>query len=139
MTKLLAIIKRLPVLSHLLLYLWQKRHNGDKVKFWFSSHISYRCKFEGMNMVAQKSSYFGSMGYGSYVGHECNVSADIGRFTSVGPHCTFINGQHAYKAPMFQHLHCSSRCLIIVIHKIRRLLKNRRLMSFAIMTKRNNL
>lgn len=54
MTKLLAIIKRLPVLSHLLLYLWQKRHNGDKVKFWFSSHISYRCKFEGMNMVAQK-------------------------------------------------------------------------------------
>ena len=89
----------MPVLSHLLLYLWQKRHNGKKIKFWYSTHISYRCKFEGMNMVAQKSSYFGSMGYGSYVGHECNVSADIGRFTSVGPHCTFINGQHAYKTP----------------------------------------
>lgn len=93
------MLKNTPFLSKLLLYLWQKKHNGDKVKFWYSTHLSYRCKFEGMNMVAQNSSYFGSMGYGSYVGHECNVSADIGRFTSVGPHCTFINGQHAYKAP----------------------------------------
>jgi len=82
-----------------LLYLWQKWHNRDKVKFWYSTHISYRCQFEGMNMVAQHSSYYGNMGYGSYVGHECNVSADIGRFTSVGPRCTFINGQHAYKSP----------------------------------------
>ncbi len=89
----------MPSLQKLLLYIWQKCHNADKVKFWYSTHISHRCQFEGMNMVAQHSSYYGNMGYGSYVGHECNVSADIGRFTSVGPRCTFINGLHAYKAP----------------------------------------
>ena len=99
MTKLLAIIKRLPVLSHLLLYLWQKRHNGKKVKFWYSTHISYRCKFEGMNMVGQHTDFFGSLGYGSYIGGDGMVSAEVGRFTSIGPNCRYINATHAYKAP----------------------------------------
>lgn len=99
MTKILAIIKRLPVLSHLLLYLWQKRHNGDKVKFWYSTHISYRCKFEGMNMVGPRTSFFGSLGYGSYVGGNGLVSAEIGRFSSIGPNCRYINATHAYKTP----------------------------------------
>ena len=99
MTKLLAIIKKLPVLSHLLLYLWQKRHNGDKVKFWYSTHISYRCGFEGMNMVGPHTDFFGSLGYGSYIGGGGMVSAEVGRFTSIGPNCRYINATHAYKAP----------------------------------------
>lgn len=99
MTKLLAIIKRLPVLSHLLLYLWQKRHNGKKVKFCYSTHISYRCGFEGMNMVGPHTDFFGSLGYGSYIGGGGIVSAEVGRFTSIGPNCRYINATHAYKAP----------------------------------------
>lgn len=99
MTKLLAIIKRLPVLSYLLLYLWQKRHNGKKVKFCYSTHISYRCGFEGMNMVGPHTDFFGSLGYGSYIGGGGMVSAEVGRFTSIGPNCRYINATHAYKAP----------------------------------------
>ena len=99
MTKLLAIIKKLPVLSHLLLYLWQKRHNGKKVKFWYSTHISYRCGFEGMNMVGPHTDFFGFLGYGSYIGGDGIVSAEVGRFTSIGPNCRYINATHAYKAP----------------------------------------
>lgn len=99
MTKLLAIIKRLPVLSRLLLYLWQKRHNGKKVKFWYSTSISSKCKFEGMNHVGKHSFYYGHMGYGSSVGGESLVSADIGRFTSLAPRCNFINSTHPYKSP----------------------------------------
>lgn len=99
MTKLLAIIKKLPVLSHLLLYLWQKRHNGKKVKFCYSTHISYRCGFEGMNMVGPHTDFFGSLGYGSYIGGYGMVSAEVGRFTSIGPNCRYINATHAYKAP----------------------------------------
>lgn len=99
MTKLLAIIKKLPVLSNLLLYLWQKRHNGKKVKFWYSTHISYRCGFEGMNMVGPHTDFFGSLGYGSYIGGGGMVSAEVGRFTSIGPNCRYINATHAYKTP----------------------------------------
>lgn len=95
----LEVIKRIPVLSKFLLYLWQKKHNGDKVRFEYSTHISYRCKFEGMNMVGPRTSFFGSLGYGSYVGGNSLVSAEIGRFTSVGPHCKYINATHAYKSP----------------------------------------
>lgn len=99
MTKLLAIIKRLPVLSRLLLYFWQKRHNGQKVKFCYSTHISYRCRFEGMNMVGPHTDFFGSLGYGSYIGGGGMVSAEVGHFTSIGPNCRYINATHAYKAP----------------------------------------
>ncbi len=96
---LFSIIKKLPALNHFLLYLWQKCHNADKVKFWYSTHISHRCQFEGMNMVGKKTSFFGSLGYGSYVGDNGLVSADIGRFSSIGPNCSYINATHAYKAP----------------------------------------
>ena len=27
------------------------------------------------------------------------VSAEVGRFTSIGPNCRYINATHAYKAP----------------------------------------
>ena len=89
----------MPVLSHLLLYLWQKRHNGKKVKFCYSTHISYRCGFEGMNMVGPHTDFFGFLGYGSYIGGDGMVSAEVGRFTSIGPNCRYINATHAYKAP----------------------------------------
>ncbi len=93
------LIKKIPFVSQIALYVWQKWHNGDKVKFWYSTHISHRCQFEGMNMVGKKTSFFGSLGYGSYVGDNGLVSAEIGRFSSIGPNCSYINATHAYKAP----------------------------------------
>ena len=94
-----SLIKKNPILYKLSLYLWHKKYNGNKVKFWFSSHISYKCQFEGMNHVGKKSSYLGHMGYGSSIGGDSMVSADIGRFTSLAPCCNYINGIHPYKAP----------------------------------------
>ena len=96
---MLNAIKKIPFLYKLLLYLWQKKHNGDKVKFWYSTHISYRCRFEGLNLVGEQTSFFGSLGYGSYVGGGSLISAEIGRFTSIGPRCRYINATHAYKSP----------------------------------------
>ena len=96
---ILNLMKRIPFLYKLLLYLWQKKHNGEKVKFWYSTHIAHGCNFEGMNHVGKHSWYFGNMGYGSSVGGESSVSADIGRFTSLAPRCTYINASHPYKEP----------------------------------------
>ena len=50
-------------------------------------------------MVGEQTSFFGSLGYGSYVGGGSLVSAEIGRFTSIGPRCRYINATHAYKSP----------------------------------------
>lgn len=52
-----------------------------------------------MNHVGKHSFYYGNMGYGSSVGGESLVSANIGRFTSLGPRCIFINATHPYKSP----------------------------------------
>lgn len=93
------IIKNLPLLSGFLLYLWHKWHNGDKVRFCYSTHMSHRCEFEGLNVVGAKTSFFGKLGYGSYVGGNSLVSAEVGRFTSIGPYCTYINATHAYQKP----------------------------------------
>ena len=94
-----TLIKQIPFLHKILLYLWHKKHNGDKVKFWFSSHISYKCQFEGMNYVGKQSSYLGNMGLGSSIGEKSLISSDIGRFTSLAPNCTYINATHPYKPP----------------------------------------
>ena len=99
MVKFLAIIKNLPFINKLLLFLWQKWHNRKKVKFCYSTHIYYRCGFEGMNMVGPHTEFFGFLGYGSYIGGDGMVSAEVGRFTSIGPNCRYINATHAYKAP----------------------------------------
>ena len=95
----LKMIKKLPFLYKLLLFLWQKVHNGKNVKFWYSTHISYHCQFEGMNHVGKYSSFLGTMGYGSSIGWDSSVSADVGRFTSIGPRCDYINSSHPYKKP----------------------------------------
>lgn len=89
----------IPLLSSIALYLWHKWKNGSKVRFQFSSKISHRCRFEGKNEVGANTFFFGCMGYGSYIGGGSFVSAEIGRFTSIGPRCTYINATHAYREP----------------------------------------
>lgn len=91
--------KHIPLLSHTLLYLWQKWRNGQKVRFCYSTHLSHRCQFEGRNDVDPHTSFFGLLGYGSYIGGQSFVSAEIGRFTSIGPRCTYINATHTYREP----------------------------------------
>lgn len=82
-----------------LLYFYHKIKNRKLVKFWFSTYISSRSKFEGMNMVGRGAHFYGKMGYGTQVGDQCFLSADIGRFTSIGTRCTYTNATHPFKEP----------------------------------------
>ena len=50
-------------------------------------------------MVGPDTNFFGTLGYGSFVGGDCFLSAEVGRFTSIGPGCKYINATHAYKSP----------------------------------------
>lgn len=93
------ILKNCQFLRTPLLYLYHKHHNRHLVKFWYSSDISSRCQFEGKNMVGPRTSFFGKLGYGSFIGGGGLVSAEVGRFTSIGPNCKYINATHAYKSP----------------------------------------
>lgn len=92
-------LSRNPMIGKPLLYWYHKRKNGKLVRFWYSTHLSPRCVFEGMNIVSQKSSFYGVMGYGTYICENTNLNADIGRFTSIGPNVKVINATHPIKAP----------------------------------------
>lgn len=85
--------------KHFFLYLYHKRKNGNLVKFFLSSYISHRSKFEGLNMVGAHSSYYGNMGLGSYIGANTRLNADIGRFSSIGPNVRVVNATHPIKEP----------------------------------------
>ena len=84
---------------HFILYIYHKWNNGNKVKFPFSACMSHRCKCEGMNAIGNKSDYYGSMGRGSYISSDCHISADIGRFSSLGNRISQIVESHPYKEP----------------------------------------
>lgn len=86
-------------LSRLLLYLYHKHKNRHSVKFWYSTHLSHRSEFEGMNMVGAHSSFYGRMGYGTYISGNTHLNADIGRFCSIGPNVKVINATHPMKEP----------------------------------------
>ena len=98
-------------IRHLILYLYHKYKNHGKVRFPYSAQMSHRCEFEGMNVVWEHSSFNGRMGLGSYICSNSHISADIGRFSSLGNRITQITETHPYTepfvttSPMFFSLH----------------------------------
>lgn len=93
------LARRMPWLSRLLLYAYNRWRVGDRVRFFRSSRISHRSEFEGLNMVGRGSSYHGHMGLGSYIGGNTHLNADIGRFSSVANGVTCVNATHPMREP----------------------------------------
>ena len=69
------------------------------VKFPYSCKISINSKFEGANKLSSGTSFYGDMGYGSYMGSDSNASAKIGRFSSIGSGFKTAQGLHPYTYP----------------------------------------
>ena len=67
-----------------LLFLFNKYKN-KKVYIKLSCNIDKDTVFEGANTIYPRTSFSGRIGYGSYIGQDCNLNAYIGRFTSIAP------------------------------------------------------
>lgn len=76
---------------------WYRIHS--LVKYPLSSEISLSAEFEGSNRIGEHCVFNGSMGYGSYMGDMNNLTAKIGRFTSIGHNCSIFTGRHPYTYP----------------------------------------
>lgn len=96
---IMTFLRKHPIVGKPLLYYYNKRKYGKLVRFWYSTHLSPRSEFEGMNMVSPGSSFYGRMGYGTYIGGNTHLNADIGRFASIGPNVRVINATHPMKEP----------------------------------------
>ena len=69
------------------------------MRFNRSTSISAESAFEGANSIGNRSAFSGSMGYGTYIGTDCHVEANIGRFTSIGAELRIARGTHPLGAP----------------------------------------
>lgn len=98
-TKSLRIIIKL-ILSNALIRYWQTKFRfGADVDFFLSTRIGKLSKFEGANKIGRNSSFFGEMGFGSFIGWNSELTAKIGRFTSIAPWVRSNHGIHPVTYP----------------------------------------
>ncbi len=69
------------------------------VKLSISTDIGIHSTFEGMSKIHANTSFRGHLGYGSYIGCNCRLSAYIGRFTSISWNVISLEGTHPYTFP----------------------------------------
>lgn len=84
---------------HTLKYLFAKLKWRKQCIFDYSVCISTKSTFEGMNKIHSGATYAGNMGLGSYIGGDCHLRADVGRFTSIAPKVSCTDGVHPMEAP----------------------------------------
>ena len=65
----------------------------------FPAKVERGSVLEGRNAIGANSYYYGEMGFGSYIGEKCWVSADIGRFSCIANNVQTLSGTHPYKEP----------------------------------------
>lgn len=98
-TKFKFIKKMYFALKHYIKFLIVKFKNWNHLQLYSSCNVSLDSSFEGANKICSHSSFSGSMGYGSYIGPNCEITANIGRFTSIAPYVKTNRGIHPYTYP----------------------------------------
>lgn len=66
-------------------YFRNKWKYGKLVSFKYSVNIDNNSLFEGNNLIASRSYYSGKMGFGSYIGRDGFIEANVGKYCSIGP------------------------------------------------------
>lgn len=59
-----------------------------------TADVSYDTSFEGYNRIGNNSFYSGKIGYASYIGADCHITADIGKYTCIASNVLTAVGQH---------------------------------------------
>lgn len=67
---------------------------GKIVYFTLATDLSICSRMEGANRIGSESSFSGTLGYASYIGMNCNICADIGRYCSIASRVNVVNGKH---------------------------------------------
>lgn len=86
-------------LKSIIKYFLYKLKWHEKTKIKLGANVSLKSTFEGMSQVHKNTRFLGHLGYGSYIASYCELSANIGRFTSIAPHVRCNAGQHPYTEP----------------------------------------
>ncbi len=70
------------------------KYSSMGVKIDSKCKVSKRSTFEGSNHIGKNSFFDGHIGFGSYVGSNCNLNAKIGRYCSIADNVSIVVGAH---------------------------------------------
>lgn len=77
-----------------LAYYWKKYHKSG-VQWSEGVELGgFSTTFEGYNRLGHNTSFTGSLGRCSYMGADCKINADIGRYCSIASDVCTISGRH---------------------------------------------
>ena len=76
-------------------YVWLRiKLRNRKVSLGPRVKVAVSAEFEGQNRVGAGTFFSGKMGYASYMGENCYIVADIGRFCSIASRVVTVRGSH---------------------------------------------
>lgn len=67
---------------------------GRKVSFAAGTTLSVSNRYEGYNKIGKNSQFYGSIGKASYMGSDCRICAEIGRFCCIASGVVTAKGKH---------------------------------------------
>ncbi len=70
------------------------KYAGKQVRLDKGTQIPVTAAFGGYNRIGQNSQFSGSLGYASYIGENCVIRADIGKYCSIASRVITIRGNH---------------------------------------------
>lgn len=71
----------------------------NKCVISLNSDLSIKTKVVGLSEIGTRTYFRGNLGYGSYIGDDCVLSADIGNFSCIARKVETIAGRHPFKVP----------------------------------------
>lgn len=61
------------------------------------ANVGYRSRFEGNNAIGANTNFSGIMGKCSYMGANCSIGANVGRYCSISSYVHTVSGTHPTK------------------------------------------
>ena len=67
-----------------------------KTHLYIASNVELgvRSMFGGYNKIGQRTFFSGNIGYASYIGNDCHIVADIGKYCCIAPRVVTVVGTH---------------------------------------------
>ncbi|MDY0016228.1 MAG: CatB-related O-acetyltransferase [Candidatus Delongbacteria bacterium] len=82
---------------------------SNNVKVGYNARILFNTQLEGNNKIGENSVVGGKIGRCTYIGKDCHIIAELGRYTSISNNVNFINAKHPIRtyvstSPVFYSL-----------------------------------
>lgn len=70
------------------------KNRRKNIRIGIKCNINIKSVFGGCNRIGNNTFFSGSIGYGSYMGQDCRVSAEIGKYTCIANGVVTAMGRH---------------------------------------------